>query len=124
MKSIYIEKFNVILQVEKHWVWNEVPEMTLEKLQMIPTSNMLVAHKIKVLRWWNSSNILRESLKFPAPLVLEDKLSPFLHKIFWWAGVRSLHLKSFYSLQLIILCAFRLLYLNLLLIFLLQICMY
>jgi hypothetical protein len=78
--------------VEEHWVHNEVPEMTLEKLQLLATSTMSTPHKVKVVKWWNLSGSSREALKFPVPPVSEDKFTIFLGKIVWWAAVRSLNI--------------------------------
>ena len=41
-----------------------MPEMTLEKLQMVATC-MPGAQKTKILKWWNSSAPSREARKFP-----------------------------------------------------------
>jgi len=55
----------LILKIEKHWMSNNVPEMTLEKLQMIATCNTLSQQKINLLKWWNSPMPFREARKFP-----------------------------------------------------------
>ena len=78
--------------MERHWSRNEVPEMTLEKLQMVATCNMPGAHKAKILKWWNSSAPSREARKFPQKPVSENLLPLFLAKCVWYAGVRELHL--------------------------------
>jgi len=41
----------LVFQVEKHYCANEVPEMTLEKLQMVATCNTSWQHKVKFLQW-------------------------------------------------------------------------
>lgn len=77
------------MQVEKHWSSNEVPKMTLEKLQMVATCNTTSFHKVKFLKWWNSSMPSRDARQFPAKLVSETYLGPFLNKIGWYAGVSA-----------------------------------
>ena len=69
-----------------------MPEMTLEKLQMVATCNMPGAHKAKILKWWNSSTPSREARKFPVKPVSENLLPLFLVKCAWYAGVRELFL--------------------------------
>jgi hypothetical protein len=76
--------------VERHWSSNEVPEMTLEKLQMVATCNTIADHKVKFLKWWNSSLPSREARKFPPKPVSETHLGPFLNKCVWYAGVSTL----------------------------------
>jgi len=82
-----------MMQVEKHWSANEVPEMTLEKLQMVATCNTTLAHKIKFLKWWNSSMPSRDARRFLPRAVSETLLGPFLNRCVWYAGVS---LFSFY----------------------------
>ena len=67
-----------------------MPEMTLEKLQMVATCNMPGTQKTKILRWWNSSAPSREARKFPPKPVSENSLPLFLPKCVWYAGVRDL----------------------------------
>ena len=69
-----------------------MPEMTLEKLQMVATCNMPGAQKAKILKWWNSSAPSREARKFPLKPVSENLLPLFLAKCVWYAGVRELFL--------------------------------
>jgi hypothetical protein len=74
-------------KVEKHWSANEVPEMTLEKLQMVATCNTSPFHKTKFLKWWNSSMLTRDAMRLPPRPVSETLLGPFLNKCVWYAGV-------------------------------------
>ena len=67
-----------------------MPEMTLEKLQMVATCSMPGAQKTKILRWWNSSAPSREARKFPPKPVSENSLPLFFAKCVWYAGVRDL----------------------------------
>ena len=67
-----------------------MPEMTLEKLQMVATCSMPGAQKAKILRWWNSSAPSRKARKFPPKPVSENSLPLFLAKCVWYAGVRDL----------------------------------
>ena len=69
-----------------------MPEMTLEKLQMVATCNMLGVQKTKILKWWNSSTPSRQAKKFPHKPVSENLLPLFLAKYVWYAGVRELFL--------------------------------
>ena len=67
-----------------------MPEMTLEKLQMVATCNMPGALKAKILKWWNSFAPSREARKFPQKPVSKNLLPQFLAKCVWYAGVRQL----------------------------------
>ena len=61
--------------------------MTLEKLQMIATAPVKSVFKIKWLRWWNSSDMSRESLRFPLGDIKEKELEKWLIKASFWAQV-------------------------------------
>ena len=63
-----------------------MPEMTLEKLQMVATCNMPSTQKMKILKWWNSSASSREARKFPQKPVSENLLLFLLAKCVWYAG--------------------------------------
>ena len=67
-----------------------MPEMTLEKLQMVATCNILAAQKTKILKWWNSCAPSHDARKFPPKPISENFLSLFLAKYVWYAGVREL----------------------------------
>ena len=67
-----------------------MPEMTLEKLQMVATCSMPGVQKTKILKWWNSSAPSREARKFLQKPVSENSLPLFLAKCVWYAGVRDL----------------------------------
>lgn len=77
---LFITKFNLCKQIEKHWMTNEVLEMTLEKLQMIATCNTSPLQKTKLLKKWNSSMPSPEARRFPPRPISEEKLLPFLNK--------------------------------------------
>ena len=64
--------------------------MTLEKLQMVATCNTTADHKIKFLKWWNSSTPSRDARLFPPRPLLETLLGPFLNRCVWYAGVSDL----------------------------------
>ncbi len=78
------------LQIERHWSHNAVPELTLEKLQLIATATVEPRHKVKWLNWMNASTYTREACRFPPRPVNEDKLASFLSKACYYAGVCSL----------------------------------
>ena len=74
-----------------------MPEMTLEKLQMVATCNMPSAQKTKILKWWNSSTPSREARKFPQKPVSENLLPLFLRLVHVWytfgkGTISSLHM--------------------------------
>lgn len=81
--------FIVFGQIERHWSLYATPELTLEKLQLIATSNASPSYKVKWLKWMNSSGPTREARRFPARPVNEEKLTYFLAKACWYAGVCS-----------------------------------
>ena len=85
----------------RHWILFSVPELTLEKLQLIATSNASPSYKVKWLKWMNSSEGSREARRFLPRPVNEDKLSTFLAKACWYARVRSY--KKISLLQLLLL---------------------
>jgi hypothetical protein len=62
-------------------------ELTLEKLQLIATTSVTPYHKLRWLRWWNSSIHTRKAVRFPLKLVNEDRLNTFILRAAWWAGV-------------------------------------
>jgi hypothetical protein len=66
---------------------NSTPELTLEKLQLIATSNVAPIHKVKWIKLFNSSVATREASRFPAKPANEEKLGNFLVRACWWAGV-------------------------------------
>ncbi len=74
-------------QIERHWTMNSTPELTLEKLQLIATSNVAPIHKVKWIKLFNSSVATREASRFPAKPANEEKLGNFLVRACWWAGV-------------------------------------
>ena len=75
------------VQVEKHWSANEVPEMTLEKLQMVATCNTSPFHKTKVLKWWNSSIGSCDARWLPPKHISKTLLGPFLNRCVWYTRV-------------------------------------
>jgi hypothetical protein len=87
--SIHFSELFIIehVQIERHWSLYAVPELTLEKLQMIATSNVTASYKVKWLKWLNASGPSREARRFPPRPVNEEKLFTFLTKACWYAGV-------------------------------------
>ncbi len=75
------------MKIERHWSTNSIPEMTLDKLQMIATCNVKAEHKVKWLRWWNSFVQTREARRFPMKPMGESDLKAFLVKACWYSGV-------------------------------------
>lgn len=61
--------------------------MSLEKLQKIATANVEALFKGRWLRWWNSSSMARESLRFPSGLIKEKVLDQWLVRATFWAQV-------------------------------------
>ena len=51
--------------------------MTLEKLQMVATCNTTANHKIKFLKWWNSSTPSRDARRFPPRPSVRDLARSF-----------------------------------------------
>jgi len=49
------------LKIERHWNLYATPELTLEKLQMIATTNASVDWKLLWLKWMNASASTREA---------------------------------------------------------------
>jgi hypothetical protein len=84
--------FNFYLrQVEKHYATNSLkPEMHVAKLQLIATSTASNHMKVSWLIWWNSFTPTRAAQKFLDAPFGEDKLSPWLGKAYWYAGVSSI----------------------------------
>ena len=76
-----------ISQINKHFGDRSEPTMTLEKLQMIATTPVNSVFKIKWLRWWNSSDMSRESLRFPLGDIKEKELEKWLIKASFWTQV-------------------------------------
>jgi len=63
------------------------PELTLEKLQLIATAKASPPSKIRWLEFFNSSAATREARRLPPKPINEERLSSFLAKACWWAGV-------------------------------------
>ena len=64
--------------------------MTLEKLQMVATCNTMADHKMKFLKWWNSSTPSRNTRRFPPTPMSESLLGPFLNHCVWYIGISDL----------------------------------
>jgi len=75
------------MQIERHWSHNAVPELTLEKLQLIATIAVDPRHKVKWLKWMNDNTHTREAWRFPPRPVNEEKLGIFLAKAAYYAGL-------------------------------------
>ena len=57
---------------------------------MVATCNIMADHKIKFLKWWNSSTPSRDARRFPPRPVSETLLGPFLNRCVWYAKVSDL----------------------------------
>ena len=82
-------------------------ELTLDKLQLIATTVVPPHHKLRWLRWWNSSIHTREAVRFPLRPVNEERLTSFIVRAAWWAGVSfyiSFDLVCLHSFSTFILC--------------------
>ena len=73
-----------------------MPEMTLEKLQMVATCNMPGAQKTRILKWWNSSAPSRKARKVPTEACLRESPSRISCQMCLVCGVKgtisSLHM--------------------------------
>jgi hypothetical protein len=70
-----------MVQIETHYALQSlVPEMLLDKLQLIATSSTNAAMKVQWLIWWNSSTPTRAAKKFLEAPVGIDKLTNWLAK--------------------------------------------
>jgi hypothetical protein len=77
--------------VEKHYATNSLqPEMHVDELQLIATSTASNHMKVLWLVWWNSSTPTQVARKFLDAPVGEEKLSAWLGKACWYAGVSSI----------------------------------
>ena len=80
-----------VTQIERHYTLNSLsPELNLEKLQLIATSKVSPAWKIKWLEYFNSSASTHEARKLPPKPINEERLINFLAKASFWAGVSPL----------------------------------
>ena len=80
-----------VTQIERHYTLNSLsPELNLEKLQLIATSKVSPAWKIKWLEYFNSSASTREARRLPPKPINEERLINFLAKASFWAGVSPL----------------------------------
>jgi hypothetical protein len=62
-------------------------ELTLDKLQLIATSVVPPHHKLRWLKWWNSSVHTRGAVRFPLKPVNDERLNFFIVRAAWWGGV-------------------------------------
>ena len=76
-----------LLQIKHHWSLFTVPELTLEKLQMIATANVPAKYKVRRLRWMNAYVPSQEARRLPPRPMNEDKLLVFLIKACFYARV-------------------------------------
>ena len=75
----------------RHWdVYQEKPEMTVEKLQLIATAKVSAKHKERWLRWWNMSKESRATYNFPPKPASDHHLRIWIDQAAFWAGVISL----------------------------------
>jgi hypothetical protein len=75
--------------------------MSLEKLQRISTCVVQSNHKVRWLKWWNSSETSREGFRFPSLGFNTLTLETWLSKAAFWAEVcyqPSLSILSFSEL--------------------------
>ena len=82
-------------------------ELTLDKLQLIATTTVPPHHKLRWLKWWNSSVHTREAVRFPLKPVNEERLNSFIVRAAWWAGVSfsiNIDLVCLHSFSTFILC--------------------
>jgi hypothetical protein len=63
--------------------------MTLDKLQMSATATVEPQYKVRWLRWWNSSALSKQALRFPKT-PSEDRLAIWLNKAAFYAGVSGI----------------------------------
>ena len=84
-------------------------ELTLDKLQIIATTVGPPHHKLRWLKWWNSSVHTREAVRFPLRPVNAVHLNSFIVKAAWWGGVSfsiNIDLVCLHSFSTFILCNF------------------
>ena len=87
----YSTKSLHVSQIGRHYSLNSItPELNIEKLQLIVTAKASSATKVKWLEYFNSSASTREARKLPPKPTTEEKLSVFLAKACFWAGVSLL----------------------------------
>jgi hypothetical protein len=86
----YLYQLRSMVQIETHYALQSlVPEMLLDKLQLIATSSTNAAMKVQWLIWWNSSTSIWVARKFLEALVGEDKLTLWLAKACWYVWMRA-----------------------------------
>jgi uncharacterized membrane protein YhdT len=79
--------------VEKYYATNLLQlEMHVGKLQLITISSTNNHMKVSWLIWWNSSTPTQATPKLLNARVGEEKLSAWLEKACWYAGVSSISL--------------------------------
>ena len=61
--------------------------MTLDKLQKIATTHVDAKYKAKWLKWWNSSPMSREALRFLSSTAKDIEFDAWLVKTSFWAQV-------------------------------------
>ena len=61
--------------------------MTFEKLQKTTTIPIDGKYKVKWLKWWNSSPMPRNALRFLPPNFIDNDLDLWLVKASFWAHV-------------------------------------
>ena len=80
-------RFNLLLQITKHWSNYKKPEMTIETLQLIAIVVAAPPHKVTWLSNWNSGSSTREAFHFSAKGFLDKDLKAWLNKATFWARV-------------------------------------
>lgn len=61
--------------------------MLAEKLQRISTTMVQPEYRVRWLKWWNSSDMSRQALHFPAAGFNLNTLESWLPKAAFWAEV-------------------------------------
>ena len=81
---------SVVCQTNCHFSITVTPDMTIEKLQKVATSQVDAEYKAKWLHWWNSSTNVHLGNKFPSEIPLKSTtFEPWLNKASFWAQVRQ-----------------------------------
>ena len=68
------------MQINKHWISNSKPDLTLEKLQKTATTHEPGHFKARWLKWWNSSSMSRVFLNLTSNDTRDSGLDVWLSK--------------------------------------------
>ncbi|KAG0572425.1 hypothetical protein KC19_VG094200 [Ceratodon purpureus] len=73
-------------EINYHYSYFPLPDLTLDWLHKIATTNVSCDHKTKWLKWWNATLAVRKTVKFPEDRPMQDKiLDLWLHTASLWA---------------------------------------